>query len=62
MEVSRQFNIPTPLAMRKIHCHLMNRRLLQGLSWPRYDGEKKTPTPAPARNHVPVDHLKQTLY
>jgi hypothetical protein len=33
----------------------------QCLSWPRYDGEKKTLTPAPARNHVPVVHSKTDI-
>jgi len=59
MEVSSQFHIPTPLAMRKIPYYLMNRKLHQCLSWPRYDGEKKTPTLAPARNHAPVIHPKR---
>jgi len=58
MEESSQSHIPTPLAMRKIPCYLMNRKLHQCLSWPRYDGEKKTPTPALARNHAPVVHPK----
>lgn len=58
MEVSSQFHIPTPLAMRKISFCLMNMKLHQCLSWPRYDGEKKTPTPALARNHAPFVHPK----
>lgn len=63
MEVSSQFHIPTPLAMRKIPYYLMNRKLHHCMSWPRYDGEEKTPTPALARNHAPVVHRKKkTLY
>ena len=51
MEVSIQFHTPAPLAIRKIPYYLMNRKLHQWLSWPRYDGEKEPPTPALARNH-----------